>query len=386
MPVSELQPVHDIFGGQPEAGTALCLSGGGYRAMLFHVGCLWRLNEAGLLGTLKRVSSVSGGSIAAGLLGMNWSALGLSSQTPAAEAKNFQDLLVAPTRKVASTTIDEGAVFGGIFLPGSISDHVADHYDSLLFHGKTLQDLPDDANGPRFVINATNVQSGVLMRFSRKYLRDYRVGQVLKPTLPLALAVAASSAFPPILSPCEINVAKYGMKFEPLGTGEDLNREPFNTRLVLSDGGVYDNLGLETAWKRYGTLLVSDGGGHYSPEEEPHHDWARHAYRVLDLIDSQVRALRARQLIQLLEQKERKGTYWSIRQNASIYGASAVLPCPFERSSELALIPTRLKKMDSGLQERLINWGYAICDASLRAFCDDNLPRPAHFPYPAAIV
>ena len=26
-----------------EAGIALCLSGGGYRAMLFHVGSLWRL-------------------------------------------------------------------------------------------------------------------------------------------------------------------------------------------------------------------------------------------------------------------------------------------------------------------------------------------------------
>ena len=41
---------------------ALCLSGGGDRAMLFHLGVLWRLNEAGLLRASKRVSSVSGGS------------------------------------------------------------------------------------------------------------------------------------------------------------------------------------------------------------------------------------------------------------------------------------------------------------------------------------
>src|SRR5262245_28221555 len=47
-------------------GIALCLSGGGYRAMLFHLGALWRLNEAGLLSQLKRISSVSGGSITAG--------------------------------------------------------------------------------------------------------------------------------------------------------------------------------------------------------------------------------------------------------------------------------------------------------------------------------
>jgi NTE family protein len=28
---------------KPELGTALCLSGGGYRAMLFHLGAIWRL-------------------------------------------------------------------------------------------------------------------------------------------------------------------------------------------------------------------------------------------------------------------------------------------------------------------------------------------------------
>ena len=46
----------------PTPGVALCLSGGGYRAMLFHLGALWRLNDAGLLRGLVRISSVSGGS------------------------------------------------------------------------------------------------------------------------------------------------------------------------------------------------------------------------------------------------------------------------------------------------------------------------------------
>ena len=50
----------------PGQGIALCLSGGGYRAMLFHLGTLWRLNELGYLPKLDRVSSVSGGSIQLG--------------------------------------------------------------------------------------------------------------------------------------------------------------------------------------------------------------------------------------------------------------------------------------------------------------------------------
>jgi NTE family protein len=67
-------PEDDVPAGS-EDGVALSLSGGGYRAMVFHVGALYRLNEIGLLGKLARISSVSGGSITAGLLGLLWSKL-----------------------------------------------------------------------------------------------------------------------------------------------------------------------------------------------------------------------------------------------------------------------------------------------------------------------
>lgn len=382
-----LAPVHDISLKKPEAGVALCLSGGGYRAMMFHAGCLWRLNEAGMLAKLNRVSSVSGGSIIAGVLGMNWDALEAKPGVPSAM---FQKLVIYPIRKMASVTVDEGAILGGIFLPGSISDHVSDHYDKLLFNGKTLQDLPDDSApdkiAPRFVINATNIQSGVLMRFSRPYMRDSRVGQIKNPKLPLAKAVAASSAFPPILSPCEIDVSKYGLKFEPSDGTEDLNKSPYTEKPVLSDGGVYDNLGLETAWKRYDTILVSDGGGHYKPEPSPHHDWARHAFRVLDIIDSQVRALRTRDLITLFKMKERKGAYWGIRQDIAVYPQRSALPCPLARTTELAQYPTRLQKMEDVVQDRLINWGYAVCDAAVRSYFDTSLTVPTQFPYPESGV
>jgi hypothetical protein len=63
----------------PESGMALSLSGGGYRAMVFHLGALWRLNDAGLLGRLDRISSVSGGSITAACLARHSPKLGLSA-------------------------------------------------------------------------------------------------------------------------------------------------------------------------------------------------------------------------------------------------------------------------------------------------------------------
>src|SRR5258705_10811805 len=82
----------------PKPGIALCLSGGGYRAMLFHLGALWRLNEVGLMKKLVRVSSVSGGSITAAMLGLMWKKLQFDEHN---WAVNLADLLVNPIRRLA---------------------------------------------------------------------------------------------------------------------------------------------------------------------------------------------------------------------------------------------------------------------------------------------
>lgn len=365
-------------------GIALCLSGGGYRAMVFHLGALLRLNEAGLLSRLSRVSSVSGGSITAACLGLRWKDLHFND----GRATNLERV-VADVRKMASTSVDVGAVLGGIFLPGSISERVAEAYDKVLFQGATLADLPDDSGGtaPRFVLNATNVQSAALWRFSRPYMGDYRVGQVPSPKVPLSLAVAASSAFPPILSPLTLPVDG---SYEDVDGG-DLQTPEFRSAVVLSDGGVYDNLGLETAFKRHRTLLVSDAGQKIQAEENPADDWARHSLRILDVVDNQVRSLRKRQLIASFESGERTGAYWSVRTRFGDYGlADDPLGCGARSSEPLAAVPTRLEAMPDTLQERLVNWGYAITDAALRAHFSQDLQTrlgiivslPKGYPYP----
>jgi NTE family protein len=366
----------------PQTGVALCLSGGGYRAMLFHVGALWRLNDFGYLKRLHRVSSVSGGSIAAGALALHWSDLQFDMKNV---AQNFAPFVNA-VREMASHTIDVGAIAGGIFGPGSISDSIVAKLDQHLFKGKTLQDLPGtqdgDAGEPRFVINATNVQSGALWRFSKPYMRDYRVGEVKRPTVTLAQAVAASAAFPPFLSPLRLKLDP--SVFTPK-SGTDLQMPPYTSEAVLSDGGVYDNLGLETAWKRYKTILVSNGGGKMEPEEKPANDWARHSKRILDVIDNQVRSLRLRQVIGSFEMKLREGTYWGIRTDIREYELTNVLSCPYPKTVALAGINTRLERLNDDIQERLINWGYAVCDAAMRRRVDPTLAPPQSFPYPRGV-
>lgn len=358
-------------------GTALCLSGGGYRAMLFHLGTLWYLNEHGWLPKLDRISSVSGGSITSATLGLQWKKLAFNA---AGVATNFTDEVIAPVRALGSKTIDVSSILAGMFLPGSASDRITSAYRKHLYGAATLQDLPDR---PRFVINATNVMSGVLVRFSKPYIWDYRVGKIPNPTRLLGEAVTASSAFPPVLSPVTIDVTKE--TFAP-NTGDDLQRPPFTSRIVATDGGVYDNLGLETAWKSFSCILVSDAGGKMQPDPDPKHDWARHALRVNDLIDNQVRSLRQRDLITAFTNQEKEGAYWGIRTDIANYHVPNVLPCPHDKTLALAATPTRLAAVPDLLQERLINWGYAVTDAAMRAHVDTALAPPPAFPYAAAGV
>ena len=155
--------------------------------------------------------------------------------------------------------------------------------------------------------------------------------------------------------------------------------------MVLTDGGVYDNLGLETAWKRYATILVSDGGGMYGPEAEPKRDWAQHMYRVFNLIDNQVRSLRKRQVVGSFAQRERQGAYWSAWNDMAEFKLPDALDCPLEKTTELANTPTRLKAMDARLQERIINWGYAVSDAAMRRYGGVTGAPVPRFPYAGGV-
>ncbi|HVS04480.1 MAG TPA: patatin-like phospholipase family protein, partial [Thermoanaerobaculia bacterium] len=142
----------------------------------------------------------------------------------------------------------------------------------------------------------------------------------------------------------------------------------------------------ETAWKRYSTILVSDAGGKLAPEPDPKADWVQHSVRVMGLIDNQVRSLRKRQLIGAYATGRRAGAYWGIRSDVAHYRVPDALPCPHGKTLRLAAVATRLEAMRPLLQKRLINWGYAVCDAAMRRHVDPTLAPPAGFPYPSAGV
>lgn len=346
----------------------IAFSGGGYRAMLFHAGAIIRLFETGLIQQAARISSVSGGSITSAKLALEW---------PVADRAALIERVIDPIRDLAGTTIDVSSVLSGMVLPGNAADRIAAAYADKLFGDATLQDLPDQ---PTFVINATNIETGKLWRFTRKRARDWSVGEILSPTFRLADVVAASSAFPPVLSPFVLDTRP--ADFTSVERGVD---PKFLESIALTDGGVYDNLGLETIFKRCRTLLVSNGGGALDRDPRPASDWLRHTRRVIDVIHAQVSSVRTRQLIDTFKRSARSGTYWGIGSDIAAYGAPDPLPVPAGENRALASIPTRLSSIEPQLQERVINWGYAICDTALRRWLPDKGPYPAPaFPYPAS--
>src|SRR5262245_19313605 len=129
---------------QAREGIALALSGGGYRAMLFHTGVLIRLNELGLLHQVTRVSSVSGGSISAGYLGLIWKKLDWKDGV----AANFREVYVNDILRFSRSSIDTVCGLVGFFSQGwLVSRLVSSIYDRALFKGASLQDLPADGEG-----------------------------------------------------------------------------------------------------------------------------------------------------------------------------------------------------------------------------------------------
>jgi NTE family protein len=241
-----LIPVRDPGREKPEEGIALCLSRGRLPRGAVRPRRDHPPERDGHLKEIARVSSVSGGSITTDVLGLAWKHLDFGI---GGIASNLDELVVKPVRKLAGRRTASGMF--------------ASYYAEYLFGGRTVQDLSDDSKGkgPRFAFNATNEQTGKLFRFSRPYEGDYSVGLLRNPS------------------------TRWWRK------------------LWLTDGGVYDNLGLETAWKRYRTLLVSDAGA-----------------------PLQVRT----------------GSYWGIRSDVANYELGDPFPFPRERIEPAHGVPNAL--------------------------------------------
>lgn len=243
----------------------LALSGGGFRATLYHLGVVRFLRDAGLLSQVSHITSVSGGSVLAGHLLLNWDRYCGSEKdfnSAANEVIRFVQLDVRNriVRRYPLAAALNGARrvcrLGGnrrLTRPGLLESH----YEKYLFGNKCLSELPEH---PQLHILATNVGEGSLCSFTRRGIvfqtgaSDDQHGFNLVPSglATVAMAVAASSAFPGFFPPLELEAWDIGAcegKFPPHS---------------FTDGGVFDNLGIrmfrwiEQSWMQQDNPLQVD--------------------------------------------------------------------------------------------------------------------------------
>lgn len=238
----------------------VALSGGGHRATLFGLGAMLYLADAGQGRHLRTVSSISGGSLANGYLGLRCD---LATAPPAEVRRHAGALatqvarrgtlwagpetwaycaLVALIPVVAGVlTWRHGAAWGWLAWFGVL---VADGwlamqrswvarraFERTLFGRRTRLDQLHAT--VEHVVGATDLQTHELVYFSGRFVTSSRMGRGRPGDLGLATAVQASAALPGPFCPVRIPVAR--LDLHPV--------DPALRSLLLIDGGVYDNMG-----------------------------------------------------------------------------------------------------------------------------------------------
>lgn len=379
--------------------SALALSGGGYRATLFAVGSLYRLNELGILKNLNRITAVSGGSIALGYLALHWNDLKFSHNDV---AENFETVIAEPLQEFCSHNLDVAAAIGGILsFSKTTGDKIIKAYNKRLFHNVLLRDIPKGDGIPEFLFYATNLGTGSSVRITNETIFDYKLGEAPVYNISLAQAVAASSAFPPVLSPVIFDSKKWAWKKK-----NDFNylydNQALRDRLVLTDGGLYDNMGIEAIWKEEGVdhfdnVLVCDAGAPFKfgfdMKKENifsaigqkigfKRNWFSQLSRMSDIMIDQQRALRKKQLIKNYSSLY-SGAYWATSTKIEEYSAKDKIASDSILSKSIAQIPTRLNAFREQDRAHLINWGYALADAAVRTHLYPQYEAPEALPIPA---
>ena len=387
-----------------ERGIALCLSGGGFRATLFHLGAVRRLNEFGMLSKLDVITSVSGGSILNGVLATRWPRLMISA---GGVITNFEEEIARPVRAFCGTDIRTPLLLGTRLNPVnwpmllrdffSVSaNYLAESYEAL-YQRKRLFDIPAPAAGtPRFVFCATNMGTGACWHFHggpQGRMGDFYTGYCDSADVSVSEAVAASSAFTPGFSALRLRLGKQCnlSRIDPWG-----RERPRSTKRagegdgsgrgtpILTDGGVYDNLGVEPVWERY-SLLVSDAGRPFASVSASSQFFTTRLQRAINIGLEQVGAVRKRWLVNEFVSGRQQGALWAINTLLDDFPVPNTQGYSLAASMLLHQIRTDLNSFTEGEIASLENHGYSMADAAIRSRCASLCPNtsaPFHWPHP----
>ncbi|OWQ51770.1 patatin [Stenotrophomonas maltophilia] len=330
--------------------------------MVFHLGVMKALAEAGHLEDVLRISSVSGGSLIIGLVlhksGMQWpsSEKFLSEVYPAVRAE-------LTSRSLQWDALRELCRPANLRFLLSRSNLLA---SALRRHWDICQRLADLPESPDWSINGTNAENGRRFRFKRADLGDYLTGYAPSGNFPLASAMAVSAAFPGGFGPLRLRVDRFKWRRRARwdASKEDaVEVQPDSRAFHLYDGGVYDNLGLEpffdagrgvakTANGHF--ILVSDAG---RPLDMGFSKYSLNPFRikrVADIMSDQSHALRVRTFHHYLSSDATRGGMIYIGDPAGDEDVDR------REARFVAAFPTSLLKLSATDFDRIANHGRAL--------------------------
>jgi NTE family protein len=226
----------------------LALSGGGSRAMAFHLGCLRALDQLGVLRKVGVLSTISGGSV----IGAYY------AYTPQKSFAEFDSDIRGFLRKGFERRIGWELAKPHNFVPCLASFLLAQAQEALAYLAKIQPKLPrymsrtdmfckvlerdlftgitlceSRRRDLEIVIGACELRVGEAFRFGNRKTGGWRHGELTEGNLSLAFAVAASASYPIFLPAFDRT-----WRFKRGGIESD-------HRVVLTDGGIYDNLGMQ---------------------------------------------------------------------------------------------------------------------------------------------
>jgi NTE family protein len=344
-----------------------------------------KLHELGLLEKINVLSCVSGGGIIGAFMALRWT----DPSGHVAVLDKFETYL-------ATKSISVSTVLWGLLDPfHSRLDKLRDSYDEDLFDKKTLLDLK---GGPRIYLNSTNLVTGNMFSFiagrdSQEEMGEWKLGKAPASNFLISRAVAASSAFPPVYPPLRLDQNEYGRSVRRRDVKDeeqpvhypvvDSERYAFSDALPdqtseqpyvsLTDGGVYDNLGVQPLLSCKNPpldyLIVSDGGRPFEIDPQPTESGLGALKDSLGIMMDQIRGLEFSRLAATLKPETggRRALWFSIdSQNGE------AIPGDARAASK---IPTDLASLDAKQREILRRHGGALVLARIRRYAPELLGK-----------
>ena len=363
---------------------ALILSGGGLRAAIFHLGLIMRLASEDRIEDVAGISTVSGGSLAVGLIfsknNLTWPS---SSEYINKVLPNIQDLL---TEK----SLQKHSLISALIRPwcwgSSRGNLFAKSLENVWELTGNIKDLPEK---PWWLINSTSYETGRNWRFSKHHIGDWKIGHNYTQNIPLSIAIAASAAVPYLIGFVKLKTAAKGWFDIDPATEKPINEKKVQHKSVrLWDGGVYENLGVEGVWKPKGFvdpkidfMIVSDASAQLEIDMGPatgifmNRPPFLRSPRLFEIATEQTRSLRSRMIIEsvtgtvklpaAIVRMGRSVDYIDrqAKRNRGSVGSNLFLtPSEVERAAKY---PTNVSKIPAKDFKLLLRHGFESADATL---------------------